>query len=61
MVVGGVESDVRVFLRSFGPGLLWTGTAIGVSHLVQATRAGADGLAMALRAVAAVLLVSLLS
>ena len=60
MVVGGVESDVRVFLRSFDPSLLWTGTAIGVSHLVSATRAGADGLAMALRAVAAVLLVSLL-
>jgi Mn2+/Fe2+ NRAMP family transporter len=29
------------FWRSFGPGLLWAGTAIGVSHLVQSTRAGA--------------------
>jgi Mn2+/Fe2+ NRAMP family transporter len=29
------------FRRSFGPGLLWAGTAIGVSHLVQSTRAGA--------------------
>ncbi len=29
------------FWRSFGPGLLWAATAIGVSHLVQATRAGA--------------------
>ena len=38
----------RVFLRSFGPGLLWAGTAIGVSHLVQSTRAGADaGLGLA--------------
>ena len=30
------------FARAFGPGLLWAGTAIGVSHLVQSTRAGAD-------------------
>jgi Mn2+/Fe2+ NRAMP family transporter len=29
------------FWRSFGPGLLWAGAAIGVSHLVQSTRAGA--------------------
>ena len=35
-------SRIRVFLRGFGPGLLWAGTAIGVSHLVQSTRAGAD-------------------
>jgi Mn2+/Fe2+ NRAMP family transporter len=27
--------------RSFGPGLVWAATAIGVSHLVQSTRAGA--------------------
>jgi Mn2+/Fe2+ NRAMP family transporter len=27
---------------SFGPGLLWAAAAIGVSHLVQSTRAGAD-------------------
>ena len=38
----------QAFLRSFGPGLLWAGTAIGVSHLVQSTRAGADaGLGLA--------------
>ena len=30
------------FWLIFGPGLLWAGTAIGVSHLVQSTRAGAD-------------------
>lgn len=30
------------FRRSFGPGLLWAGAAVGVSHLVQSTRAGAD-------------------
>lgn len=29
-------------LRSLGPGLLFAGAAIGVSHLVQSTRAGAD-------------------
>jgi Mn2+/Fe2+ NRAMP family transporter len=29
------------FLKSLGPGLLWAGAAIGVSHLVQSTRAGA--------------------
>jgi Mn2+/Fe2+ NRAMP family transporter len=30
------------FWTSFGPGLLWAAAAIGVSHLVQSTRAGAD-------------------
>lgn len=29
-------------LKRFGPGLLFAGAAIGVSHLVQSTRAGAD-------------------
>ncbi|MHC4067319.1 MAG: NRAMP family divalent metal transporter [Planctomycetota bacterium] len=29
------------FRASFGPGLLWAAAAIGVSHLVQSTRAGA--------------------
>ncbi|MEN8223410.1 MAG: divalent metal cation transporter, partial [Acidobacteriota bacterium] len=28
--------------RNLGPGLLWAGAAIGVSHLVQSTRAGAN-------------------
>ncbi|MFW6079252.1 MAG: NRAMP family divalent metal transporter [Gemmatimonadota bacterium] len=36
---GGAPSD---FWKSFGPGLLWAAAAIGVSHLVQSTRAGAD-------------------
>ena len=31
------------FWSSFGPGLLWAAAAIGVSHLVQSTRAGAVG------------------
>jgi Mn2+/Fe2+ NRAMP family transporter len=36
------------FRAAFGPGLLWAATAIGVSHLVQSTRAGADaGFALA--------------
>ncbi len=32
---------IRNLLNSLGPGLLWAGAAIGVSHLVQSTRAGA--------------------
>ena len=30
------------WLKQLGPGLLFAGAAIGVSHLVQSTRAGAD-------------------
>lgn len=30
------------WLKSLGPGLLFAGAAIGVSHLVQSTRSGAD-------------------
>lgn len=33
---------IRKTLQSLGPGLLFAGAAIGVSHLVQSTRAGAD-------------------
>jgi Mn2+/Fe2+ NRAMP family transporter len=33
---------VTFFRKSFGPGLLWAAAAIGVSHLVQSTRAGAE-------------------
>lgn len=29
------------FRKSFGPGLIWAATSVGVSHLVQSTRAGA--------------------
>ncbi len=37
----------RSFLKALGPGLLFAGAAIGVSHLVQSTRAGATyGLAL---------------
>ncbi|MBT8303200.1 MAG: divalent metal cation transporter, partial [Bacteroidia bacterium] len=31
-----------VSIKKLGPGLLFAGAAIGVSHLVQSTRAGAD-------------------
>ncbi|MBU0764051.1 MAG: divalent metal cation transporter [Bacteroidetes bacterium] len=34
--------SLRKTFRMLGPGLLWAGAAIGVSHLVQSTRAGAD-------------------
>ncbi|MEA3318065.1 MAG: divalent metal cation transporter [Bacteroidota bacterium] len=33
--------NIKKSIKSLGPGLLWAGAAIGVSHLVQATRAGA--------------------
>jgi len=37
----GAGTSPPSFWKSFGPGLIWAGTAIGVSHLVQSTRAGA--------------------
>jgi Mn2+/Fe2+ NRAMP family transporter len=41
--------NLRSSLASLGPGLLYAAVAVGVSHLVQATRAGADyGLSMVL-------------
>jgi len=35
-------SPLRILLKVIGPGVLLAGAAIGVSHLVQATRAGAE-------------------
>jgi len=32
---------IRKLFKILGPGLLYAGAAIGVSHLVQSTRAGA--------------------
>ncbi len=32
----------RNFFKALGPGILWAGAAIGVSHLVQSARAGAS-------------------
>ncbi len=37
------ESTRRGLLATLGPGLMWAAAAIGVSHLVQSTRAGALG------------------
>ena len=37
----GASDSASRFWAAFGPGLLWAATAIGVSHLVQSTRAGA--------------------
>ena len=34
--------NLRRFLLTLGPGILFASTAIGTSHLVQSTRAGAD-------------------
>jgi len=36
------RSVQKSFLKALGPGLLWAGAAIGVSHFVQSTRAGAS-------------------
>lgn len=33
---------IKEFLKTLGPGLLYAGAAVGVSHLVQSTRAGAS-------------------
>jgi len=40
-VVSSAPSSDRTFLKALGPGLLFCGAAVGVSHLVQSTRAGA--------------------
>ena len=36
------KTSFKQFKQAFGPGIIMAGAAIGVSHLVQATRAGAD-------------------
>lgn len=36
------KESIQRFLKTLGPGVLFASTAIGVSHLVQSTRAGAD-------------------
>ncbi len=36
------QQRISRFLKTLGPGILFASTAIGVSHLVQSTRAGAD-------------------
>lgn len=37
-----MSSSLSSIIKNLGPGLLFAGAAIGVSHLVQSTRAGAD-------------------
>ncbi|MBL6447030.1 Nramp family divalent metal transporter [Fulvivirga sp. 29W222] len=37
-----MNDKVRNFLKTLGPGIVFAGMCIGVSHLVQSTRAGAD-------------------
>ena len=37
-----MNKKFSVFTKTAGPGILFASTAIGVSHLVQSTRAGAD-------------------
>lgn len=32
----------KTFWKTIGPGIIWAGAAVGVSHLVQSTRAGAN-------------------
>lgn len=34
--------DIKKLFSALGPGLLWAGAAVGVSHLVQSTKAGAQ-------------------
>lgn len=34
--------NIRTLIKTLGPGLLYAGAAVGVSHLVQSTRAGAS-------------------
>lgn len=47
-------SRFQALLQTLGPGLLFAGTAVGVSHLVQSTRAGAGfGFALVLIVLAA--------
>jgi Mn2+/Fe2+ NRAMP family transporter len=38
----GVSKKLSDFLKTLGPGILFASTAIGVSHLVQSTQAGAN-------------------
>ncbi len=37
-----MNTNTSNFFKTLGPGILFASTAIGVSHLVQSTRAGAD-------------------
>jgi Mn2+/Fe2+ NRAMP family transporter len=41
-MAAAVSGGLRERMRAVGPGILFAGAAIGVSHLVQSTRAGAE-------------------
>ena len=48
------RTKLQQFIQTLGPGILFASTAIGVSHLVQSTRAGAEyGFSLILFVVAA--------
>jgi len=40
--VNDLNQKISQFSKTAGPGILFASTAIGVSHLIQSTRAGAD-------------------
>lgn len=40
-ILASMQNPLQRFLKSLGPGILFASTCIGVSHLVQSTRAGA--------------------
>ena len=40
--MGILNQKISQFSKTAGPGILFASTAIGVSHLIQSTRAGAD-------------------
>ncbi len=41
-MINEYSSPISTFKHAFGPGLIMAAAAVGVSHLVQSTRAGAD-------------------
>jgi len=40
--IQNMDSKFKNFIKALGPGIVFAGMCIGVSHLVQSTRAGAD-------------------
>lgn len=59
LATGEATGNRSGLLKTLGPGLIWAATAVGVSHLVQSTRAGADyGGGTALGVVVAVVLLA---
>ncbi len=49
-----MNTSIKNFIKTLGPGIVFAGMCIGVSHLVQSTRAGADyGFSLLLAVIAA--------